>query len=47
MLVIGVFTQTVWATVPGADVLVMVLLGVTVIIPLALAEPQPPVRGMV
>ena len=43
--VIGVFTQTVWLSVPGAEVRVMVLLGRTMMVPLAVVTPlQPPVK---
>jgi hypothetical protein len=42
--VIGVFTQTVWLSVPGAEVSVMVLLGCTIMVPVAVTFPQPPVR---
>jgi len=42
--VIAVFTQTVWLFVPGAEVSVMVLLGRTMMVPLAVTFPQPPVR---
>ena len=41
---IGVFTQTVWLFVPGAEVRVMVLLGRTMMVPLAVTFPQPPVK---
>jgi len=41
--VIAVFTQTVWLFVPGAEVRVMVLLGRTVMVPMAHTFPQPPV----
>ncbi len=41
--VIGVFTQTVWLSVPGAEVRVM--LGCTMMVPVAVVTlPQPPVR---
>ena len=40
--VIPVFTQTVWLSVPGAEVSVM--LGCTVMVPVAVTFPQPPVR---
>ena len=40
--VIAVFTQTVWLSVPGAEVSVM--LGCTVMVPVAVTFPQPPVR---
>jgi len=42
--VMGVFTQTVWLFVLGAEVRVMVLLGRTVMVPVAVTFPQPPVR---
>ena len=43
--VIAVFTQTVWLAVPGAEVSVMVvLLGCTMMVPVAVTFPQPPVR---
>ena len=43
--VIAVFTQTVWLLVPGAEVRVMVLLGRTMMVPVAVVTPpQPPVR---
>ena len=42
--VIGVFTQTVWLSVPGAEVRVMVLLGRTMMVPVAVTFPQPPVK---
>jgi hypothetical protein len=43
--VIGVFTQTIWLFVPGAEVSVMVLLGCTMMVPVAVVMlPQPPVK---
>ena len=42
--VIAVSTQTVWLFVPGAEVSVMVLLGRTMMVPVAVTFPQPPVR---
>jgi hypothetical protein len=42
--VIAVFTQTVWLSVPGAEVRVMVGLGRTMMLPLAVTFPQSPVR---
>ena len=42
--VIGVFSQTVWLFVPGAEVRVMVLFGCTMRVPVAVIFPQPPVR---
>ena len=44
ILVIAVLIQTVCALVPAADVKVTVLFGVTVIVPVAVTTPQPPVR---
>ena len=44
ILVIGVLIHTVWLLVPGAEVSVIVLSGVTVIVPLAVTVPQPPVK---
>jgi len=40
--VIAVFTQTVWLSVPGAEVRVM--LGCTMMVPVAVTFPQPPVK---
>jgi len=41
--VIAVFTQTVWLSVPGAEVRVMVLSGCTMMVPVAAVTlPQPP-----
>jgi len=43
--VIAVFTQTVWLSVPDAEVRVMVLLlGCTMMVPVAVTFPQPPVK---
>ena len=42
--VIGVFSQTVWLFVPGAEVSVMAVLGRTVMVPVAVTFPQPPVK---
>ena len=43
--VIAVSTQTVWLFVPGAEVSVMVLLGRTMMVPVAVVTPpQPPVK---
>ena len=42
--VIAVFTQTVWLSVPGAEVRVMVVLGCTMMAPVAVTFPQTPVR---
>jgi len=42
--VIAVFTQTVWLSVPGSEVRVMVLLGCTMMVPVAVTFPQPPVK---
>ena len=44
MLVIAVLIQTVWLVVAGAEVSVIVLAGVTVIVPVEVTVPQPPVR---
>jgi protoporphyrinogen oxidase len=41
--VIAVFTQTVWLSVPGAEVRVMAVLGSTVMVPVAVTFPQSPV----
>ncbi len=46
MLVIAVLIQTVCALVPAAELNVIVLSGVTVMVPVALTVPQPPVNGM-
>ena len=40
--VIAVFTQTVWLSVPGAEVSVM--LGCTMMVPVAVTVPQPPLK---
>jgi len=42
--VISVFTQTVWLSVPGAEVRVMVLSGCTMMVPVAIISPQPPIK---
>jgi len=47
MFVIAVLIQTVCASVPAAELSVMVLSGVTVIVPVADTIPHPPVRSMV
>ena len=44
MLVSAVFTHTVCASVPTAELNVIVLFGLTVIVPLAVMLPQPPVK---
>ena len=44
MSVIGVFTQTVWLSVPVSEVRVMVLSGCTMMVPVAVTFPQPPVK---
>ena len=44
IFVIAVLIQTVCAFVPAAEVKVIVLFGVTVIVPLAVITPQPPVK---
>ncbi len=41
---IGVLIHFVCASVPAPEVSVIVLFGVTVIVPVAVTEPQPPVR---
>ena len=40
----AVFTQTVWLFVPEAEVRVMVLVGCTMMVPVAVTFPQPPVK---
>ena len=42
--VMAVFTQTVWLFVPEAEVRVMVLVGCTMMVPVAVTFPQPPVK---
>jgi len=42
--VMAVFTQTVWLFVPEAEVRVMVLFGCTMMVPVAVTFPQPPVK---
>jgi hypothetical protein len=43
--VIAVFTQTVWLSVPDAEVRVMAVLGCTVMVPVTVVTPaQPPVK---
>ena len=44
ILVMAVLIHLVCASVPAAEVNVMVLLGVTVIVPVAVTVPQPPVK---
>ena len=44
IFVIAVLIQTVWFSVPAAEVNVTVLFAVTVIVPFAVTLPQPPVR---
>ena len=44
ILVIAVLIQTVCEVVAGAEVNVIVLFGLTVIVPFALIAPQPPVK---
>ena len=44
MLVMAVLIGTVWAFVPAVEVRVMVLVGETVIVPVAVIFPQPPVK---
>jgi hypothetical protein len=45
--VIAVFTQTVWLSVPAAEVRVMAVLGCTVMVPVAVTSPQGPVTSTV
>jgi hypothetical protein len=47
MFVMAVFIQSVCASVPAAELLAIVLFGVTVIVPVAFTVPQPPVKGIV
>jgi hypothetical protein len=42
--VIVVSAQTVWLSVPGAEMSVMVGLGCTMMVPVAVIFPQPPIR---
>ena len=42
-MVIAVLIHLVWASVPTAELSVMVLFAVTVIVPVAVVPPQPPV----
>ena len=44
MLVIAEFTSDVWASVPVAELKVIVLKGFTTILPFAVPEPEPPVK---
>ena len=43
MFVIAIFAQTVCDDVDAADVSAIVMFGLTVIVPVAVATPQPPV----
>ena len=43
IFVIGVLIQTVWLVVPAAEVRVIVLFGVTVMVPVDVIVPHPPV----
>jgi hypothetical protein len=43
----AVFAQTVWLSVPAAEVRAMVLLGLTVMVLLLVIRPHPPVRVIV
>jgi hypothetical protein len=45
--VIAVFTQTVWLSVPAAEVRVMAVLGRTMMVPVAVTSPQGPVTSTV
>jgi hypothetical protein len=47
MFVSPVLIQRVWASVPAAELLAIVLFGLTVMVPVALTNPQPPVNGIV
>ena len=47
MSVMAVLMHTVWLVVVPAEVSVTVLSGVTVIVPVAFTDPQPPVSGIV
>ena len=47
IFVMAVLIHTVCASVPTGEVLATVLLAVTVIVPVALTAPHPPVNGMV
>ena len=44
IVVIALFTRTVWLSVPGAEVSVIAVLGRTMMVPLAVTFPQPPVK---
>jgi hypothetical protein len=44
IVVIGVLRHTVCSSVPDAEVRVMALIVITVIVPLAVTGPQPPVK---
>jgi hypothetical protein len=46
IFVIAVLIQRVWLLVPTAEVRVIVLAAVTVIVPVALIMPHPPVNGI-
>jgi hypothetical protein len=46
MLVIAVLTHSVCASVPATELNVAVLAGVTVMVPVALTDPHPPVNNM-
>ena len=46
MFVRAVLIHKVWASVPTAELLAIVLFGVTVIVPVAFTVPQPPVKGI-
>ena len=47
MFVSAVLIQRVCASVPTAELLAIVLFGLTVMVPVALTKPQPPVNGIV
>ena len=44
MLVMALLTHNVWALVPTAEVKAIVFVGLTVIVPVAVMIPQPPVK---
>jgi hypothetical protein len=47
MFVMAVLIHSVCASVPAAELLAIVLFGVTVMVPVAFTVPQPPVNGIV
>jgi hypothetical protein len=46
IVVIAVLMHRIWLFVPAAEVRVIVFAGVTVIVPVALTVPHPPVKGI-